>query len=192
MLLLRNKVKIKVLEIANLRTGLFAKPLSMGDVVYLQSKHFDEQGNLITIPHADLNYSDISEKHLLVPGDVVFASKGSKNFAAVFEGGNFAAVASTSFFVIRITDSRIIPEYLAWFLNYTNTQEFIKSQAKGTSMPSISIKVIENVEIPLLTFEEQRMMIQIAKLRVREKDIINQLQIQKDKKIQIQISKLLK
>jgi hypothetical protein len=63
---------------------------------------------------------------MLKDGDVLFAAKGTKNFAAVFENHNEPSVASTSFFVIRPTDKKVLPQYLAWFLNnytYTNIIE---------------------------------------------------------------------
>jgi hypothetical protein len=118
---------VSLTNIATLQTGLFAKPLSMGEVVYLQSKHFDEQGNLSANLHPDLSIEDISAKHLLRAGDVLFAAKGTKNFAAVYEEHNLPAVASTSFFVIRLLSSDVLPEYMAWFLNNPNTQASLKA-----------------------------------------------------------------
>ena len=40
--------------------------------------------------------------HILRQGDVLFAAKGTKNFAALYESKYHTAVASTSFFVIRV------------------------------------------------------------------------------------------
>ena len=158
-------MKSKIQDIATLQTGLFAKPLAFGEVVYLQAKHFDEQGNLSETLHPDLSIEDISAKHLLRAGDVLFAAKGTKNFAAVYEEHNLPAVASTSFFVIRLFDSNVLPEYLAWFLNNLNTQASLKAQAMGTSIPSISKVVLEELEIPVPTIEMQKSVVAISKWR---------------------------
>ena len=72
----------KLNQIASIQTGAFAETVSKGEVVYLKAKHFDENGKLNTILHPDLNINNITEKHLLKPGDVLFAAKGTKNFAA--------------------------------------------------------------------------------------------------------------
>ena len=174
--------------VSRIQTGLFAKPKAVGEVVYLQSKHFAEHGNLSSTLHPDLSIKDISEKHLLCAGDILFAAKGTKNFAAVYEEHNLPAVASTSFFVIRLLDSKVLPEYLAWFLNNPNTQALLKAQAMGTSIPSISKLVLEELEIPVPTIEMQKSVVAISKLRWQEKNIYNKLESLRDKKIQIQIT----
>jgi restriction endonuclease S subunit len=161
--------------------------LAIGDVVYLQSRHFDEDGCLLGPLHPDLPFEDISEKHLLRACDVLFAAKGTKNFAAVFEEHNLQAVASTSFFVIRLLNSNVISAYLAWFLNNPNTQALLKAQAMGTSIPSISKQVLEELEIPMPSKEKQKSVVAISKLRLQEKTIQSKLESLRDKKIQHQI-----
>ncbi|MCF8201486.1 MAG: restriction endonuclease subunit S [Crocinitomicaceae bacterium] len=185
-------MKSKIQDIATLQTGLFAKPLAKGEVVYLQSKHFDDQGNLLTTLHPDLLKENISEKHFLRAGDILFAAKGTKNFAAVYEEHNPPAVASTSFFVIRLFDSKINPEYLTWFLNNSNTQAILKSQAIGTSIPSISKQVLENFEISIPIIEMQNAILQITKLRNKEKYLKQKIETIREKQIQQQILNAIK
>ena len=185
-------MKFKIRDIATLQTGLFAKPLTNGEVVYLQSKHFDDQGNLFSSLHKDLLIQDISKKHLLQVGDVLFAAKGTKNFAAVYEEHNPPAVASTSFFVIRPTEKSILSQYLAWLLNSHSTQTLLKGQAIGTSIPSISKQVLENLEITVPSIETQKAILQITKLRSKEKSLKNKIEILREKQIQQQIINTIK
>ena len=60
-------------QLTEIQTGLFTKPLGEGDVIYLQVKHFDENGQLQSVLHEDLLSDYISDKHLLKNGDVLFA-----------------------------------------------------------------------------------------------------------------------
>ena len=191
-LLKNKKLKIKIQDIATLQTGLFAKPLANGEVVYLQSKHFDDQGNLLAILHPDLLLEDISEKHMLCAGDVLFAAKGTKNFATVFENHNEPSVASTSFFVIRPTDKKLLPQYLSWVLNSPTTQILLKGQAIGTSIPSISIQVLENLEIAIPSIDKQKAILQITKLRNKEKSLKLKIETLREKQIQQQIINAIK
>jgi hypothetical protein len=131
-------MKSKLKQLASIQTGVFAKPSTNGDIVYLQVRHFDENGQLHGSLHLDLKFGNISEKHILQTGDVLFASKGTKNFATVFENHYPTSVASTSFFVIRLNSALISPEYLAWFMNHPDTQQLLKGSARGTSIASIS------------------------------------------------------
>ena len=179
-------------DIANIHTGLFAKPFDKGDVVYIQSKHFDENGKLQGELHPDLLANSISEKHLLKDGDVLFAAKGTKNFAVVFENHNEPSVASTSFFVIRPTDKKLLPQYLAWVLNSHSTQTLLKGQAIGTSIPSISKQVLENLEISIPSIETQKVILQITKLRNKEKSLKQKIEILREKQIQQQIINAIK
>lgn len=179
-------------DITNIQTGLFAKPAGIGELVYLQSRHFDEYGQLHSVLHPDLPAEAISEKHLLKDGDVLFAAKGTKNFAAVFENHNEPSVASTSFFVIRPTDNKVLPQFLAWFLNNHSTQTLLKGQAIGTSIPSISKQVLENLEITIPSIETQQAILQITKLRNMEKSLKQKIETLREKQIQQQIINAIK
>ena len=185
-------MKTLIKDITHIQTGLFAKPSGLGELVYLQSKHFDEYGQLHSVLHPDLVAEGISEKHLLKDGDVVFAAKGTKNFAAVFENHNEPSVASTSFFVIRPIDNKVLPQFLAWFLNNPVTQTLLKGQAIGTSIPSISKQVLENMEITVPSIETQKTILQITKLRNKEKSLKQEIETLREKQIQQQIINAIK
>lgn len=174
-------------NISSIQTGLFAKPVDKGEVIYLQAKYFDEFGKLQSFLHPDLMAEGVSDKHLLRSGDVLFAAKGTKNFAAVYENHNAPAVASTSFFVIRLTEKNVLPEYLAWFLNNHSTQTLLKGRAIGTSIPSISKQVLEALEIALPSIEVQKTILKIAKLRNNEKTLKLEIEALREKQIQQQI-----
>ena len=180
-------MKTRLSNIAQIQTGIYARPTGFGELVYLQSKHFSENGRLNSLLAPDLFSSGISQKHLLSQGDILFAAKGTKNFAAVFEKHNLPAVASTSFFVIRLISHKVLPEYLAWFLNTPQTQSLLKSQAMGTSIPSISKQVMEALEIPIPSHEKQKLAVSIYQLRKAEKEIQIKLEALRENKIQLQI-----
>lgn len=177
-------MKKLIKDFTHIQTGLFAKPSGIGELVYLQAKHFDEYGHLQSVLHPDLVSEGIPEKHLLKNGDVLFAAKGTKNFAVVFENHNEPSVASTSFFVIRPADEKVLPQYLAWFLNNQSTQTLLKGQAIGTSMASISKQVLENLEVTVPKIEIQKTILQITKLRKKEKSLMQKIETLKEKQIQ--------
>lgn len=168
-------MKTELKHIANIQTGVFAKPVAKGDIAYLQPKYFDELGKLTTNLEPDLNSVGISEKHILKQGDVIFAAKGSKNFAARFELEGMSAAASTSFFVIRIFEENILPEYLTWYLNHQTTMKYLKSFAKETSIASISKDILNDLEIIIPSLEKQQLIFKIDDLRSTERQIAMKL-----------------
>ena len=177
-------MKTDLKHIASIQTGLFAKPIAKGDIVYLQAKHFDENGQLKTSLHPDLKADTITDKHMLRHGDVLFAAKGTKNFAAWFESKNQPSVASTSFFVLRITDKIILPQFLVWFLNHPSTQEILKRTARGTSIPSIRKTVLEELEITIPNMETQKAILKITNLRNTEIKLKKEIESLREKQIQ--------
>ena len=174
-------------HIAIVQTGIYAKTVSSGTVVYLQAKHFDESGHLYDTVLPDLPLNNQTEKHLLNDGDVIFAAKGSKNFAAQYESKNGYCVASSTFLVIRIDDefrSGILSEYLVWFINHPRTQEWLKAKARGSSIPSISKMDLQELEITIPPIDKQKAIVKIDSLQNTERSILKKIQILKEKYIQ--------
>jgi restriction endonuclease S subunit len=187
-------LRITLKHIASIQTGVFAKPIPEGDVIYLQAKHFDEAGQISTGLHPDLMAESISERHLLRQGDVLFAAKGTKNFAAVYNLEE-PAVASTSFFVIRLEEEfrhRVLPEFLAWLINHPGAQAYLKGQAMGSSIVSISKGVLEELEISTPSIQKQQLILNISKLRNKEIELRQQIERLRDKQIQQQILNAIK
>ena len=188
-------MKTTLKHIAEIQTGLFAKTVNDGDVVYLQARHFDENGQLISVLHPDLKADQVTEKHLLRHGDVLFAAKGNKNFAAWYGSKNMAAVASTSFFVIRLKENfqnLILPKFLVWFINNQESQNFLKANAIGTGIASISKVVLGELEISIPELQTQLAILKIIHLRNSEKRIKQQIESLREKQIQQEIINALK
>jgi restriction endonuclease S subunit len=179
-------LKTTLKHIASIQTGVFAKPTAEGEVVYLQAKHFDEAGQISSALHPDLMADTVSEKHLLRQGNVLFAAKGTKNFAAVYNIDE-PAVASTSFFVIRLEEEfqhRILPEFLVWLMNHPVAQAQLKGQAMGSSIVSISKGVLEELEISIPNIKKQEIILQIINLRNKENQLKQQIDMLRNKQIQ--------
>jgi len=177
-------LKTTLKYIASIQTGVFAKPIQKGEIVYFQAKHFDGNGELIEVLYPDLNADNKTNKHLLKKGDVLFAAKGTKNFAAWYEDDEIPAVASTSFFVIRLIDKNVLSGYLTWFLNHPSTQILLKGHARGTSIASISKAVLSELKIPIPDIRKQQLILNIYKLRNKEKKLKQQIETLREKEIQ--------
>jgi len=132
---------------------------------------------------------------LLNDGDILFSAKGTKNFAFPYCNKNIPAVASTSFFVIHLQQKfqKIIPpQFLAWLINHPTSQKYLKSHAIGTSMVSISKAVLGDLEISLPSIEMQQKILEISHLQQKEKKIVLQIKIFREKQIQQQLFNSLK
>lgn len=173
-------------HIASIQTGIFARPVAQGDIVYLQARHFDHAVTLHQNLHADLPQHAVAAKHLLQPGDVLYAAKGVRNFAVVFNLKQ-PCVASTTFFVIRLKENSILPEYLAWLLNHPETELYLKTQAKGTSMASMRKEALEQLPVDIPDIHKQQLIVKIFNLRNKQKQLRRRLEDLRDVYIQQQL-----
>jgi len=182
----------KLKEIVAIRTGIFLKPSENGDTAYIQPKYFDQSGELNTGLERDVNSYKISQKHFLEQGDILFAAKGTKNFAATVELQNDKAVASTSFFVLSPSQEIVTAEYICWFLNQEQTKRLLKREARGSAIVSIPKSTLSNIEVPVPSLEQQAVIVKLAELRKSEKQLQSELNIKMDKLIRTKILKSLK
>ncbi len=183
-------MKKQVKDIAIITSGVYSQFGQLGSATYLQSNFFNESGEWEKDIRPNLVLNKQTEKHLLNEGDILFAAKGLKNFATIVTNKMGACVASSTFLVIRIKpelNKKILPEFLVWFFNHPNTLSYLKSKAIGTGVPSISKKVLENVEIEIPSLHTQQNIIVIDSLRKRGKYLKNEI----EKLREVQIQKLL-
>lgn len=174
-------------EIVKIKTGVFAKPIPDGSISYLHAKHFDELGNLVSLPTPELEEDRLVAKHLLRSGDVLFAAKGARNFATVYTS-EIPAVASTTFFVLSCDKSQLLPEYLAWKLNQPSTLNLLHRSAIGSSLVSIPKMLLEDIEITIPSIEKQQLVIEIDRLSKKENDLRTRIAELRQEKIRQQIA----
>lgn len=179
-------------EITNIFSGIYAKPDIEGDVFYIQARHFSKEGIFDSTVNPDLLYTDKLAKHLLQKDDILLASKGLNNFAVAYNDEIGKAVASSMFLVIRINQGGILPEFLTWYLNHPLAQSYFINCSKGTALPCITKRIVENLEITIPTLEKQRVILKIHELRLKEKQIKTSIEDLKETQIQQHLFNALK
>ena len=164
----RNKLKTTLQNIASIQSGIYVKPDSFGSIVYLQGKHFNENGQLNTSLIPDLQLTNQTERHLLQHGDILIAAKGNKNFATVYEERNGLCVASSTFMVIRIKPDwkkKISSEFLSWYINHPNTQLWLKTNSIGSAVQSISKVTLSEMELLIPNIDKQHSILKINAIK---------------------------
>lgn len=124
-----------------------------------------------------------NERYLLQSDDVLFAAKGEKNFASVYEPAIGPAVASATFIVLRLRTElapRISAPYLAWLLNHPSYQRILKAQALGSGIPSISVKTLQQLEISVPDLQTQRTILLTDQLQKKRDTILQKIRTLKN------------
>ena len=150
-----------------------------GSIKVVQMKDIQSDNTLDSDNLAKVDVTVNDPEQFLNKGDILFRSKGYNNLGTVIEHEIDKAVAQSYFFVIRTDKNLILPEYLAWYLNQKPAQEFFRQNSAGTSVPMISKKVLEMVEVVIPPMEIQQKIINIYNLSLKEQRIFKQLQEKK-------------
>lgn len=184
----------KISDIAHIATGIYEKGSPSGDTLYLQAKHFDYNGAFRrdAAVSPEINMERKFERHLLINGDILLNAKGDANKACLYKSEIGRAVASSTFFVIRILDPNILPEYLQWYFNTAYMQAQFSGLSRGTQILSISKKMLMEVVVQIPAVETQKRVLEVQLLWDKEKALTLELLEQKDSFYQTVQTKLTK
>ena len=88
--------------------------------------------------------------------DILLPSKGNRIFATLFQEQWGKAVASSIFYVLRVDTSIVLPAYLVAILNLPQYQQQLWQMGGGSNIFSLRKKELEDLQIPLPSFEVQQ------------------------------------
>jgi restriction endonuclease S subunit len=102
-------------------------------------------------------------------GDVLFIAKGANNFATGFKNiDDIPTIASSAMFVLKVNKNLANPDFIAWYINQTNVQNYFKTNESGTYNTSINKTTLEETPIVLPSLEIQTKIATIADLHAKE------------------------
>jgi restriction endonuclease S subunit len=183
----------RIKEIAFIQSGIYQKEFPDGDVIYLQVKDFEDAALKVNRLNPSLLYAENLDGHLLEEGDLLFAAKGTSNFCALYHAEIGKAVASSAFFVIRIKDKELLrPNFLCWYLNHPAILALLKSQAVGSTIPSITKRMLEELVIKLPDRGTQQKIIEIGRLQQQESRLRQSIAQKRDLLLHLALYKIIK
>lgn len=139
-----------------------------GSHCLIQSRDFDklhqvQWSNLIRFtPSGNTIKSELRQR------DVLFSAKGQENFAYLVNRDITNLLAANTFYILRANPGSILPDFLAWWLNQTPAQEYIKLNRSGSSLPFLSVSALSRLEVHVPEFEMQRKIGELEMLRKKE------------------------
>lgn len=175
---------LKTPEIASISTGYQSRKAveyePLGTHFLLQIRDFNpDRTQIATEGMVRFNPNPSSKDEPLRSEDVVFLSRGQKNFAFALPKIPDHCLAGSYFFVLR-PKRMITGPYLAWYLNQSAAQHHFKRLAStGAHMPVVSRNVIANLKIPVPNLETQRKIIEIHTLAATHTKLLAELAMKK-------------
>ena len=152
-----NVRRVKLYEVAEVFRGksVLKKDIKPGKILVLNISNITDAG----IDYAGMDSIDEDERKIkryeLADGDIVLSCRGSAIKTAVFRRQKNTVIASANVMVIR-PNNRVLSDYLKIFLESPVGMALIKSFQRGTVVVNINHSDIREMEIPLLSIEEQQ------------------------------------
>lgn len=129
--------------------------LECGEVAIIQMRNVNPESGVDWINVQRILLPSKRPPVLLAAGDILFTTRGTRNFALALDVIEGDAVCSPHFFVIRVRDAdQVEPQFLAWQINQRPAQEYLQREATGSHILNIRREVIEGLQIavpPLAT-----------------------------------------
>jgi len=168
-------MKSRIKDIADIQIGYQSRgqiePDPKGIYRIIQIKDFNKTRQLNTESLYSFKPDRDPERYLVNKGDILFLSRGQRNFAWANPHDLKNTVAANYFFILKPKISEILSEYIAWYLNQPLSQLVFRSQIRGSHIPIITKSDFEmlDIEIPPLNIQES--VIKLEDLLSQEKDI---------------------
>jgi len=166
-------------DIATIRSGyLFReriKPDTGGQYRVVQVGDISPDAEFPNGSLAQVSLPDVKQTQILEAGDVLFISRGPRKKAVAITEPLENTIATSQFFVVR-PDEKVLPEFLAWYINQRPAQRYIEEHSTGTSASLINLEALKTLPVETPPLETQTRIVKIHQLSLREKDLMEAIQ----------------
>jgi hypothetical protein len=146
-----------------------------GAVAVIQMKDVDgERIDVIPTELMRVRLTTDPNRYLLERGDILFRSRGQTNTAALIAIDLVNTLAAAPLMTLRAR-SVARPDYLAWYLNQPASQNFLRSELKGTSVKMISTESLGRLEVVVPPLECQDAIVALARLGASEQELMEKV-----------------
>lgn len=154
------------------------EPEKNGSITVVQLRNLQEDGGLDLSEAITVNLDDVAPQLWLMPGDVIFYSRGSSMLAALIPEGIGKAIAAAPLLLIRVKDKKELNSgYLVWFLNHHQFgQRRLWVRREGSNIKMVSKAGLSTIQIDIPSLANQLRIADFAELQRRENELVLRLQ----------------
>ena len=148
------------------RAGLEPDPVGAVGIIQMKDLGDDDLVDLASLVRVAM---DVRPGGQVREGDIIFRSRGARFTCAIVAGDPGCAVVAAPLLRLRVTDPRLLPAYLSWFINHPPAQEHFARHAEGSNVKMISRSVLEDLDVEVPSIERQRNIVELASLSARQR-----------------------
>jgi len=178
---------LKLNEIADIRTGLVLsrKKATLSDDVKIHYKQITLKSfsntTSLTSTYIDefIATEEISDTYISRVGDVVVRLREPVTAVCIDESSKGMIIPSLMS-IVRVKNSMVDSEFLAYYINSNTAQRMLEKKIKGTTIPAVKTKDLEDIEVILPSLEEQKRVVAFMKLSEEEMQLLDKLKKEKE------------
>ncbi|MBB6713401.1 restriction endonuclease subunit S [Clostridium gasigenes] len=177
---------MKISEVAKINTGLVLarkkSAINEGFIYKLLTlKSFNQYG-YIEDEYLDKFVAEekIKEQYLTKEGDVI-VRLSFPNVAIHIDIEHENIVIPSLFVVIKATSNKVLAEFVQIYINSDKCKKHLLSETFGSAVSIVKASTFKELHIPIYKNEEQTKIIDLNKLMIKEKKLLNKLVEEKEK-----------
>jgi type I restriction enzyme S subunit len=106
-------------------------------------------------------------RHVLIEGDIVFGRRGEMGRAGLVEAHHAGWLCGTGSLRLRLSDARLIPEYLKLLLETGPAKAFFQMSSVGSTMDNLNTDILLSFPVVMPPVVEQRRAIELVAAATR-------------------------
>lgn len=176
-------MNVRLSEIAELKIGFQSREGirfdPSGSHQLIQARDVNDRDEIKWSGLMRINPTGASSKNELLQNDILFLARGEANFSILIEREADPVLAANTFYIIRVVQPVVMPQFVCWWLNQVPAQEYIKLHKNVGTISFISVSKLSNLEIPIPPIEIQNKIVTLISLSRREIELTTSLQSRK-------------
>ncbi len=154
---------------------------SGSDIRVVQMKNISSGSGVCWDAVIETELSGKKEPNWLMDGDVLFAARGSRNYAAIVDQLKGKVVSAPQLYILRVKGQSLLPEFLVWQLNQKPMQTYFDRAAEGSFTKSVRRSVLEKAFLTVPPIEKQKQILRLHLTLLQEKRLYAELSQNADK-----------
>lgn len=116
-----------------------------------------------------------NESNFVVAGDLIFRSRGGLFTAGVVPEIGEPLLLAAPLLRIRVDQTQILPEYLAWYINSSWGETYFEGVAEGSAMKMVSKTSLAALPLSLPSLPAQQRVAELVALERREQSLVSMI-----------------
>jgi|SRR5690606_15947496 len=144
-------------------------------------RNITNDGTIDSITYEEFKSNDVLDSHYFTQEGDVLIRLSHPNTAVYIDKEASGLLIPSYFAIIKVDKSKLLPEFLAWYLNSKEIKKEFERFQSGTRIPSTNQNIIKTLPISVTTIDKQKSLIDIYRLHLKEKELYNKLIEEKEK-----------